>query len=148
MGNRAGQAVMRTYRARRRTALGIATIEVLVAVAVVLMVGTMGILTFGGNDRGDGRSEAADVALFLQQTRLRALELGRPIEIVLSADDRYLRAGDIHHDFPNDITITPDAAELILEPSGGSDGLVMTLSKGDHAANVTMDWLTGRVVVE
>ena len=139
---------MRTFQARRRAALGIATIEVLVAVAVILMVGTVGILSFGGTDRGQVRSEAADIALFLQQTRLRSLELGRPIEIRLSADNRQLQAGDLRHDFSDNITITPKEAQLILAPSGSSDGLMMTLSKGDHVAHVTLDWLTGRVLVE
>lgn len=139
---------MRISPARRRNARGLATVEVLVAVAIVLMVGAIGIVSFGGTARGELRAEAADMALFLQQTRLRALELGRPIEVLLSASDRTLLAGGETYVIARDITVQPDEARLILEPSGGSDGLIVTLSKGDHSTTVTLDWLTGRVAVQ
>lgn len=148
MASPAERGAMRISLARRRRARGLATVEVLVAVAIVLMVGTIGIVSFGGTARGELRAEAADMALFLQQTRLRALELGRPIEVLLSASDRTLLAGGETHVIARDITVQPDEARLILEPSGGSDGLIVTLSKGDHSATVTLDWLTGRVAVQ
>ncbi len=139
---------MRISLARRRNARGLATVEVLVAVAIVLMVGAIGIVSFGGTARGELRTEAADMGLFLQQTRLRALELGRPVEVILSASDRTLLAGGATHVIARGITIEPDEARLILEPSGGSEGLIVTLSKDDHFATVTLDWLTGRVEVQ
>lgn len=128
--------------------MGLATVEVLVAVAIVLMVGTVSILTFGGNDRGQVRSEAADIALFLQQSRMRALEMGRPVEIILSADDGNLRTGAATHHFAEGIAVSPDNARLVLDPTGASDGLALTLRKGDQTAQVVLDWLTGRVMIQ
>ncbi|MEJ6402885.1 pilus assembly FimT family protein [Yoonia sp. 2307UL14-13] len=139
---------MRISPDKRRAARGVATVEVLVAVAIVMVVGTIGVLTFGNTDRAQVRNEAAELGLFLQQTRLRALEGGRPIEIILSGDEGVLQAGGHVFPFSDDIDIAPEAAQLVLAPAGGSDGLVMSLTKGTQSAQVTLDWLTGRVVVE
>lgn len=139
---------MRIYRARRRSTRGIATIEVLVAVAIVILIGTIGVISFGTTDKGQVRAEAAATALFLQQSRMRALELGQPVEIVLSATDRALYAGPAQFNFGRGIEVSPPEARLVLDPTGGSEGLTVMLSKGDHSADVTLDWLTGRVVIE
>lgn len=137
---------MRISPDRRRAAQGVATLEVLVAVTIVVMVGTLGILTFGGTDRALVRAEAAETALFLQEARLRALEAGRPIEILLSSDG--LNAGGIMHDFDPRIDVSPEEAQVILQPSGASGGLTISLQRDDAVATVALNWLTGQVAVE
>ena len=136
---------MRISAAKRRAAKGVATIEVLVAVAVVVMVGTLGILTFGGTDKATLRKSAAETALFLEQGRLRALEAGRPIEIAV--DGNQLKVGAEEFAIPPNITVTPAQARLLLQPTGASEGLALDLRLADHGAQVTLDWLTGRVTV-
>lgn len=132
---------------RRLAAAGFATVEVLVAVAVVILIGTVAILAFGGTDRARLTSEAAEVGLFLQEARMRALEGGRPVEIVLSAKEGILQAGPERHVFARGITVSPDEARVVLQPSGENQGLYFTLARNAETARVSVDWLTGRVEV-
>jgi type II secretory pathway pseudopilin PulG len=138
---------LRTLRARRRRAAGFTTVEVLVAVAIVILISTLAILGLGGSDRARLTAEAADVGLFLQEARMRALEGGRPIEIVLSAKDGVLVAGAERHVFDRGITVSPEGARLVLQPSGENQGLDLTLGRNNEVAHVRVDWLTGKVEV-
>lgn len=133
---------------RRRTfSPGFATVEVLVAVAIVALIGTVAILGLGGMDRARLNGEAAAVRLFLQEARMRALEGGRPIEIVLSSQDGILQAGPAAHVFARGISVSPDAARIVLQPSGENEGLELVLARDVHTMRVSLDWLTGRVEV-
>lgn len=138
---------IRRHGARRGGAKGFAAVEVLVAVAIVVMIGTIAILSFGGTDRARVTTEAAEVGLFLQEARMRALEGGRPVEIVLSAKDGVLAAGSARHVFTRGITVAPEEARIVLQPSGENAGLGLTLSRDDAVAHVSVNWLTGRVEV-
>lgn len=134
-----------TSRARRRPATrGVATVEVLVAVAVVVLIGAVALLGFGGGDRARLDAEAARVALVLQQTRLRALETGRPVEIVLA--DGVLAAGRTRHVVAAGTTASAAPPRAVLHPSGESDaGFALTLRRDALTRVVELDWLTGRV---
>jgi hypothetical protein len=145
MANRVEQATMPISPNRRRNAKGVATIEVLVAVVIILLVGSIAIVSFGGTDRRAVRLEVAETALFLQETRMRAQELGRPIEIVVAGRDGLIDAGGRQHSFARGLTVSPQEARIVLQPTGQSDGLNLVFAKGDHSAGVTLDWLTGRV---
>jgi Tfp pilus assembly protein FimT len=134
-------------RIRPSAAKGFATVEVLVAVAIVVLIGTLAILSFGGNDRARLTAEAAEVGLFLQEARMRALEGGRPVEIILSAKEGVLVAGPARHVFGRGITVSPDEARVVLQPSGESQGLDFTLARNDELARISVDWLTGKVQV-
>jgi len=133
---------------RRRAATGVATIEVLVAVAVILMIGTVATLTLGSTDRREVARTAAETSLFLQETRMRALELGRPIEVIVAADQGLINAGGRVHQFPRGITVSPQEARLVIQPTGASEGLTLQIAKGTHSDAVVLDWLTGRVDIE
>ncbi|KIT15864.1 hypothetical protein [Jannaschia aquimarina] len=135
--------MLRTSKARRRTTRGFATVEVLVAVAVVMFVGTIALLTFGGGDRSRVEAEAAQVALFLQQARLRALESGRAVEVAFV--DGALVAGPARHSPGNGTRIDALRGGTVIRPSGASDGLTLTVRRGEASRVVTLDWLTGRV---
>jgi Tfp pilus assembly protein FimT len=132
----------------RSAAPGFATVEVLVAVAVVALIGTVAVLGFGGIDRARLASEAAEVRLFLQEARMRALEGGRPVEIVLSAQEGVLQAGPKRHVFSRGVTVLPDAARVVLQPSGENEGLDLALSRNGETARISVDWLTGKVEVK
>lgn len=116
--------------------------------AIFVLVGTLGIVAFGNNDRWRVTSEAADVAVFLQEARTRALETGRPIEIRLSAEAGMLDAGGRQFRFARATNVSPEAARIVLDPSGRSEGLTLALSRNETRKAVRLDWLTGRVVVE
>ncbi|MEM1065498.1 MAG: hypothetical protein AAGJ74_08350 [Pseudomonadota bacterium] len=116
--------------------------------AIFVLVGTIGIVAFGNTDRWRLQSEAANVALFLQEARIRALETGQPIEIRISGDEGILVAGREQHRFARAVGIDPSAAELVLAPTGQSEGLELSLSRNEHRAIVRLDWLTGRVDVQ
>lgn len=117
------------------------------AVAIVVLIGTLAVLSFGGTDRARLNAEAAEVGLFLQEARMRALEGGRPVEIVLSGKDGVLVAGPARHVFGRGVTATPDEARVVLQPSGENQGLDFMLARGDDVARVSVDWLTGKVQV-
>ncbi len=131
----------------RSRARGFATVEVLVAVAIVLLVGSIAILGFGGTDRARVAAEAAEIALFLQEARMRALEAGQPVEIVLSTREGVLAAGAARHALAAGIVVEPAEARLVLRPSGESEGLAIVLVRDVARAEVVLDWLTGRVDV-
>mgnify|MGYP002395519931 CR=1 FL=1 len=132
---------------RRRRAKGITTIEVLVAVVITLMIGSLAVLSFGGTDRRALALEAGEVALFLQEARMRSQEAGRPIEIIVDDEAGLMDAGGTQFRFARGVSVTPPMSELILYPTGQSEGLALTLRKGEHSRQVTLDWLTGRVSV-
>ena len=115
---------------------------------IIVLIGTMAFLAFGNQDQRRLNAEAAEVALLLQGARMRALEAGRPIEIVVSADQRVIDAGGKQFAFDRDVEISPARADLILNPSGTSRGLELVLTRKAARKVVTLDWLTGRVVVQ
>lgn len=117
------------------------------AVAVVVLIGTLAVLSFGGSDRARLAAEASEVGLFLQEARMRALEGGRPVEILLSGRDGVLVAGPARHVFGPGITVLPEEARVILQPSGENQGLDLTLARNAEVARVSVDWLTGKVEV-
>lgn len=116
--------------------------------AIVIMIGTLAFLSFGNQDSRRLEADVAEVALLLQSARMRALEAGRPIEIVVSADQSVLDAGGDQIRFDRRVDVEPDEARIILRPSGASDGLRLTLSRGEAQKTVTLDWLTGQVAVQ
>lgn len=135
-------------RRRSHKTHGYALVEVLAAVGVVVLIGTMAFLAFGNQDKRRLDAEVAEVALLLQEARMRALEAGRPIEIVLSARERVLDAGGRQVSFDPAIEIAPERADIIMSPSGSSEGLEMTLTRNNVRKVVTLDWLTGQVRVQ
>lgn len=147
---RAGTPISPASVVRRRSdsTRGYALVEVLAAMGIVVLIGTLAFLAFGNQDQRRLDADAAEVALFLQQTRMRALEAGRPIEIVLSARDGVLDAGGRQIAFDGGVQIAPERAAIVMSPSGRSDGLRMTLSRNAAATTITLDWLTGRVLVQ
>ena len=122
------------------------TVEVLVATAIVLLVGTVAIASFGSNDGAKLRDETASVSLLLQQARVRALETGRSVEIAWNAKDQILStAGGGRHVLDPRVTGASDFESAFVHPSGESSGFRITLSNDIGTTNVEMNWLTGKV---
>lgn len=132
----------RSYRSQ-----GYALVEVLAALAIVVMIGTLAFLSFGNNTR-QLDADAAKAALFLQEARMRALETGQAIQIVVSAKDSALAAGPRTLMLDPGLDISPERAEIILFPSGSSEGLELVLTKNEKRKIVSLDWLTGAVRVQ
>lgn len=133
--------------ARRRRDRGFALVEVLVALAIVAGIGVVSFIAFsGGSDRARVQSDAAEIALFLQQSRMRALETGQPVTLRIA--DGIMSNAHSEIQMSPGTQVAPSEAELTLRPSGENDGLALTLSRGATRANITIDWLTGRVTVQ
>ncbi|MEM9797754.1 MAG: hypothetical protein AAF919_14775 [Pseudomonadota bacterium] len=128
-------------------ARGFATTEILVAVAVVALVGTLGFLTLGGRDKTLVQSEAAEIALFLQRARLRATESGRDVLVTYDAEARQLTAGPATHPIGSRIDAQAAPSRIRISPSGENDGMRVDLQRKAERVAVTLDWLTGRVEV-
>ncbi len=132
-------------RRRGQQGQGFATVEVLVAVAIVVLIGTISILALGRSDRATLQSDVASVALVLQQARLQAAETGRPIAVEYSQDDRTLRAGFAEHTLDRAVSSPNETTRISIRPSGENEGLNLVLIAGDLQRSVELDWLTGQI---
>lgn len=140
--------IFRAKRTRRNKATrGAATVEVLVAVSIVMMIGAIGIVSFGGTDRARLRSEATEVAMFLQRTRMRSLESRKKIEVIVSEKDGVINAGGERMRIGYG-ELSASRHRLLLHPSGESEGLIVSLRAKDEIFEVSLDWLTGRVAIQ
>ncbi|MEL6170137.1 MAG: GspH/FimT family pseudopilin [Pseudomonadota bacterium] len=121
------------------------TVEVLVAAAIVLLVGTVAIASFGSTDRAYLRSDTAAVALILSQGRLQALESGQPVTIEWDERARVFRAGGQEHRLSRRVEAETDRPSVRIFPSGENAGFRVELSNTYGASVLTLDWLTGKV---
>ena len=139
------------WKAKRHTgrrsanAKGFATIEVLVTVAIVVLIGTISILALGRSDRAALQGDVASIALALQQASLHAAETGRSVEIEYTQDSRTLRAGVTEHTLTRGVTSPNETTRIFIRPSGENEGLDLLLVAGDHSRSVELDWLTGQI---
>ena len=133
-------------RAKRRpTARGFATVEMLVAFAIVMAIGTVAIASLGARHGATLRDETAQVALLLQQARMEALESGTAVVIRWDEDARVLQAGGQTHQLADGVEAVTSPSALQLYPSGESSGFQMTLSNRAGSHVLALDWLTGQV---
>lgn len=139
---------MRMFRARRRPqSRGFSTVEILVTFAIVLMVGTIGLFSLGAFDGTRLRAETADVALFLQQARLRAAESGRNVVVRYDAKQGELQTAAATHYFGDALSLPDEDAVLRFRPSGLNNGFDLTIGLGRHRRSIEVDWLSGRIAV-
>ncbi len=130
---------------RRSAAQGFATVEILVAVAIVVLIGSISILALGRSDRALLQDEVAAISLALQQARLQAAETGQPVEVEYSVDDKTLRAGVAEHTLARGVTSPNETTRIFIRPSGENEGLTLELVAGDLSRSVELDWLTGQI---
>ena len=106
------------------------------------------------------QSSTRELAAALRETRSLALERGDPAVLVLDLAKRRYGAGGSSRSkaLPGDIVLEAlTAAEDISEetrraqfrffPDGSATGGRITLSRGERAYRIDIDWLTGRVSI-
>jgi len=151
MVRRVARALPQMWKARRRRQTrrtrGFATVEVLVTVAIVVLIGTISIFALNRTDRAQLTDDAAAIALVLQQARLQAAETGRPVEVQYSQRDRSIATPTATHTFRRAVESPTPSARVIIRPSGENEGLDLMLRAGDHRRIVSLDWLTGQIRV-
>lgn len=130
---------------RRGASRGIALIEVLVTLTIVVMIGALSFATFGKRGPALVRAEAAEVALVLQRARMEAAERGQPVEIRWQADTRTLVAGSGRHQLRTGVEGPSDPLQVTLQPTGQSEGLILPVTADGFRVEITLDWLTGKV---
>ncbi|MDX8353211.1 GspH/FimT family pseudopilin [Cognatiyoonia sp. IB215182] len=136
------------WKARRRPTLqtrGFATVEVLVAVAIVVLIGTISVLALGRSDRASLQNDVAEIALLLQQARLRAAETGQPVFVEYSETDRVVRTEFTAHELDRAVASPTESTRISIRPSGENEGLNLVLVAGAHERSVELDWLTGQI---
>lgn len=130
---------------KTRGTSGFAAVEMLVTVAIVVLIGTVGILVMGRSERAQLQDDVAGIALILQQARLQAAESGRPVEVLYSQPDQSLSTPTAVFEFGRGVTSTTESASILIRPSGENEGLDLVLVAGDFTRSVELDWLTGQI---
>lgn len=138
---------------------GFTLIELLVALAVVgLALALVSGLRLGAPAGVQVRGAANDIAAVLRAARGRAIAADRPVSVTvdLSANRLVLDDGRVR-ELPRTLRIelvaasaevvSEGAGRIRFEPDGSSSGGRLTLTAGAAAAQVGIDWLTGRVAV-
>ncbi|MDX8349124.1 hypothetical protein SLH49_14155 [Cognatiyoonia sp. IB215446] len=115
------------------------------AVAIVVLIGTISILALGRSDRATLQNDVAEIALLLQQARLRAAETGQPVLVEYSEADRTLRTAFTAHELDRAVTSPTESTQISIRPSGENEGLNLVLVAGAHERSVELDWLTGQI---
>lgn len=139
-----------------RGAPGFTLIEVIVVLVVLALVATI----FVG--RGPMRSrgvEAAGAARQLAETmrlaRSQAIATDRPVSVSVDPVRHLYASGADIHVLPGDIGVAvqgPDGAAaralaILFRPDGSSSGGSVALAEGARTLHVSVDWITGRVVL-
>lgn len=152
MAFRAATVMMRTLVPdRRRDAhAGFSMIEMLVAVAILGMVATAGMMAIGNRDSANLRREAHELAMTLNRARLDAARLGRSVTLRYDSRQHTLFTGASKMKVADTVSVrnvldNRGGFELTLSPSGTSEGLLAALNLSESALWLTLDPLTGRV---
>lgn len=130
---------------RRAHTRGIALVEVLVTITIVVMIGALSFATMGKRGPSLARAEAGEIALVLQRARMEAAERGRAVSISWDGDTQTLVAGSSTHVLRRGVEGPSEPLAITLEPTGQSTGLTLPVTAGGYRVEVTLDWLTGRV---
>lgn len=139
---------------QRRRHRGFSIIEVLVTVAIVASISLVAILKFEPNDFRKVRAVAHDVALSLQQARLKALETQRQVQVRYDPKSRLLTGGATPLELPSDVLLVqqgssvPTELAVLVTPLGTSKGARWALKRGSVTVLLELSWLTGRISIE
>ena len=119
--------------------------EVLVTITIVVMIGALSFATFGQRGPSLARAVAGQIALVLQRARMEAAERGLPVAIRWDAEAQTLPAGSTTHVMRRGVTGPEEGVEILMQPTGQSEGFTLPARAGGFEVEVTLDWLTGRV---
>lgn len=142
----------RPIRRRRSGEDGVSVVELLVAVAIVGLVGTVMVMATGPSDRQRVRSAATALVVFLEEARLSAARSGTSVALTYREDEQAFLANGKRLDLARGVETSEGAGlprdrALLLRPSGESRGAEIPLAVGDAHLVVRLDWLTGRLEV-
>lgn len=137
---------------------GFTLLELLVVLAVVALVAALAVPSFRTGSDGRVRLEAHDVAAALRLARNRALVENQPVRFSLDTRDRaYTVDGARQGVLAEGIDIrmvaaetergSPSMAAIRFFPDGSATGGSITLANGRVRHKITVDWLTGRVLL-
>lgn len=121
-----------------------------VAVALVGLIGAAVLIGTRPSDRVQLRATAAALAVFIEETRLNAALHGHGIALRYSERAHSFQAGPRVLSLPEAVSVqTPGGApiEVDIRPSGESKGAVIVLNRGVAQVSLRLDWLTGAVRV-
>ena len=103
------------------------------------------------------KSASVDLVSYLRQARLDAARTGMPV--ILEVSERTIRPNDgkgKSFEAPNGTKLAyrptfdaeNDAPELVFFPGGGSSGGMVRLVQGDAERSLSINWLTGQIVMD
>ncbi|MBS0213057.1 MAG: GspH/FimT family pseudopilin [Proteobacteria bacterium] len=148
---RSPPALVPARTARGFTLLELIMVIVLIAVAVSLVAGLLGV----GRQGRQLRAAVQDVATELKYARTRALVSGQSQVFAMDVGDGAWNAADHHGKLPKDVQVTFDAvreeqtsareAAIRFFPDGSSTGGRISLRTRGVGWRVDVRWLTGEV---
>lgn len=126
-------------------------IEMLIAVAVVALIGTAGIMAVGQQDANKVKQAAQQFLIAFERSRLSAVREGQPQTITYK--DHQLSYGNRMDEIAPEITIerqsegASDEFTMLISPLGASDGLLLEFSLKEQRLWLNLDPITGRTSI-
>ena len=143
----------------QRTQAGFTLLELLIVLVIAALA--LGIVLTRATPRNPGleaRLAAAEIAQGLRLARGRAIQLNRPVGVVVDiAHHSWHIDRDRSRALPPDLylglvtvageTAGPSLGQIIFAPDGSSTGGRVELARAGTRMAVGVDWLTGRVAI-
>jgi general secretion pathway protein H len=123
---------------------GFTLIEMIVVVTILCLVAGLVLARPSWRNRGlDTEAALRTLIDTLRLARARALTQDRPVSVEVT-DESFAADGGPFYALPNGIHLSP--ARITFNPDGGSTGGTIMLSVGDDRYDISVNWLTGRVL--
>ena len=139
---------------------GFTLLEIMVVMIIAgLMIALVPPLFSGAVSGTQLKSSARDLAIALRETRSQAIIRNHEYLVYLDLENTRYRAGDGKiHELPADVEMTvqlvtgdyvEEMARHVLRffPDGSTSGELITLSGGNHAYHLQLNWLTGSITI-
>ena len=144
-----------TWRRSGRAA-GFSLIEMIVVLAVLALVATIFLGRGPMRSRGvEAAGAARTLAGAMRLARSQAIATDRTTSLSVDPARHLYASGGGVHGLPGEIALAvqgPDGASaraltILFRPDGSSTGGSVALADGARTLHVTVDWITGRVVL-
>jgi len=141
----------------RPRSTGFSLLELLVALAIAALIAAVTLPALRPSPVAELRSSAQLVAAELRQTRLDAMDSGRPLALLVDTAQRTLQQQHRQDPrrLPDNLVIGLSTAQremlgphrggIRFWPDGSATGGRVTLESGPLRIRVDVEWLTGRV---
>jgi general secretion pathway protein H len=129
---------------RRRCQGGFSLIEMIVVMAILgLVAGLVVARPSWHNRRLDAEAALRALTDTLRLARARALAQDHPVSVEVTGRS-FAADGAASYALPDGVRLSP--ARITFSPDGGSTGGGIMLSVGDDRYDISVNWLTGRVL--